>query len=63
MASNISAARGHIYAGAGDVSLKLNHPFGVGLFKETGVELGYLDLFLMSPLCRHLHNQLLSAHV
>ena len=63
MASNISAGRWHIYAEAGDVSISEDHPFGDGVFKETGVENAFLDLFLMSPLCRHLHNQLLSAHV
>ena len=43
--------------------ITLKSPFGDSVFKETGVENAFLDLFFMSPLCRHLHNQLLSAHV
>ena len=38
-----------------------NHQFESEVLKKMGSETAFLDLFFMSPLCRHLHNLLLSA--
>ena len=48
---------------ANDTSLIQNHLFGSEVSKKRGSETAFLDLFFMSPLCRHLHDHLLSAQI
>merc|ERR1712002_695097 len=43
-----------------DTSWVQIHPFSCEILRKTGLKVGFFNLFFMSPLCRHLHNHLLS---